>query len=258
MTEKHKNGRMRQLIIYKYIRTDVPLFSFIRGNKTAILWPMHTGRFLTKSRQEVNRGMKYVNLLCLMALSLLFFVPANTAAEEEGNNPKVEVNTNLGSFTLELYPDKAPISVKNFMQYVSKKFYAGTIFHRVMPNFMIQGGGFTQDMMKKATGAPIKNEANNGLQNLEGTIAMARTGEINSATCQFFINVKDNTGLDHRGETPDKYGYAVFGMVIEGMDTIKKIKDVKTTTKGAYENVPVKPVIIKSMKRVSREEQEEE
>jgi cyclophilin family peptidyl-prolyl cis-trans isomerase len=202
--------------------------------------------------------MKYVNFLCLLTLSLLFFVPAGTAAEEEGNNPMVEVNTNLGSFTLELYPDKAPISVKNFMEYVNKKFYDGTIFHRVMPTFMIQGGGFTPDMMKKATGAPIKNEATNGLSNLKGTIAMARTGEINSATCQFFINVKDNPGLDYRGETPAEYGYAVFGKVIDGMDTVEKIKGVPTETKSGYENVPVKPVIIKSMRRISRAELEEE
>ena len=123
---------------------------------------------------------------------------------------------------------------------------------------MVQGGGFTPDMMKKATGAPIVNEAANGLTNLKGTIAMARTSEINSATCQFFINVKDNTGLDHRGETPDKFGYAVFGKVIEGMDTIEKIRNVKTTTKGAYANVPAKSVIIKSMRRVTAEDLAEE
>ena len=202
--------------------------------------------------------MKYVNLLCILALTLLFFVPADTAAEEEGNNPMVEMDTNLGTMTIELYPDKAPISVKNFLEYVNKKFYDGTIFHRVMPNFMIQGGGFTPDMMKKATGAPIKNEANNGLSNLKGTIAMARTSEINSATCQFFINVKDNTGLDYRGESSQEYGYAVFGKVTEGMDTVEKIRNVNTTTKGAYQNVPVKPVIIKSVRRISSAEQEEE
>jgi len=201
--------------------------------------------------------MKYVNLLCLLTLSVLFLVPAGTAAEEEGNNPMVEVATNLGSFTLELYPDKAPISVKNFLDYVNKKFYDGTIFHRVIPTFMIQGGGFTPDMMKKATGAPIKNEAKNGLSNLKGTIAMARTSEINSATCQFFINVKDNPGLDYRGDSPAEYGYAVFGKVIDGMDTVEKIKGVRTTTKGAYQNVPVKPVIIKSMRRISSAEFEE-
>lgn len=202
--------------------------------------------------------MKYINLLCLIVLSLLFIVPASTSAEEEGNNPMVEVTTNLGSFTVELYPDKAPISVKNFLHYVNMKFYDGTIFHRVMPTFMVQGGGFTPDMMKKATGAPIENEANNGLSNLKGTIAMARTGEINSATCQFFINVKDNTGLDYRGDAPADYGYAVFGKVVDGMDTIEKIKGVKTTTKGAYANVPDKPVIIKSIRRASKVEEKEE
>ncbi|HER43472.1 MAG TPA: peptidylprolyl isomerase A, partial [Candidatus Eisenbacteria bacterium] len=133
----------------------------------------------------------------------------------------------------------------------------GTIFHRVIPTFMVQGGGFTPEMMKKAAGAPIKNEATNGLSNLKGTVAMARTGDINSATCQFFINVKDNPGLDYRGEAPSEYGYAVFGKVIEGMGTVEKIKDVPTTTKGDYENVPVKPVIIKSIKRISKAEMEE-
>ena len=210
-----------------------------------------------KAKQEVSRRMKFVNLLCLLTLSVLFLVPAGTAAEEEGNNPMVEVTTNLGSFTLELYPDKAPISVKNFLDYVSKKFYDGTIFHRVIPTFMIQGGGFTPDMMKKATGAPIQNEAKNGLSNLKGTIAMARTSEINSATCQFFINVKDNPGLDYKGDSPADYGYAVFGKVIDGMDTVEKIKGVPTTTKEPYQNVPVKPVIIKSMRRVSSAELEE-
>jgi len=200
--------------------------------------------------------MRHINLLCLLALSLFIIVPAAGSAEEEGNNPMVEVQTNLGSLTIELYPDKAPISVKNFLQYVNKKFYDGTIFHRVMPNFMIQGGGFTPDMMKKATGAPIKNEADNGLSNVKGTVAMARTSDINSATCQFFINVKDNTGLDYRGDSPAEYGYAVFGKVVEGMDTVEKIKNVKTTTKGAYQNVPVKPVIIKSIRRIASSEEE--
>ena len=207
---------------------------------------------------EVNRGMRHVKSLSLLVLSLLFIIPANAVAEEEGNNPMVEVQTNLGSFTLELYPDKAPVTVKNFLQYVNKKFYDGTIFHRVIPTFMIQGGGFTSDMMKKATGAPIENEAKNGLSNLKGTIAMARTSEINSATCQFFINVKDNAGLDYKGDSPAEYGYAVFGKVVEGMDTVEKIKAVETTTKGAYGDVPVKPVIIKSIRRISSSEAEEE
>jgi cyclophilin family peptidyl-prolyl cis-trans isomerase len=202
--------------------------------------------------------MKFVNFSCILALVLFFVIPAGVAAQEEAGNPMVEVRTNLGDFTLELDPEKAPKSVENFLNYVDKKFYDGTIFHRVIPNFMIQGGGFMPDMMKKAAGAPIENEAKNGLKNLKGTIAMARTAEIHSATCQFFINVKDNQGLDFRGETPDKYGYAVFGKVIDGMDTVEKIEKVKTATKGAYGDVPDKPVIIKSMRRITVEEEEEE
>ena len=236
----------------------MPLFCFIPGGKSAIFGPERRRRRHTKQKQEVNEHMKYVNLLFLMTLSMMLLVPTGTSAEEEGNSPMVEVNTNLGSFTIELYPDKAPVSVKNFLDYVSKKFYDGTIFHRVIPNFMIQGGGFTPDMMKKATGAPIENEAKNGLSNLKGTVAMARTGEINSATCQFFINVKDNPGLDHRGDAAAQYGYAVFGKVINGMDTVEKIKNVKTETKGSYKDVPVKPVIIKTMRRISSADLEEE
>jgi cyclophilin family peptidyl-prolyl cis-trans isomerase len=175
------------------------------------------------------------------------------AAEEKAENPMVEVKTNLGSFKIELYPDKAPITVKNFLNYVDKKFYDGTTFHRVIPTFMIQGGGFTADMMKKATGAPIKNEADNGLSNTKGTIAMARTGEIHSATCQFFINVKDNTALDYKDPSARGFGYAVFGKIIEGMETVDKIKGVKTTTKGQYGDVPVKPVTIKSIRRIEKE-----
>ncbi len=197
--------------------------------------------------------MKFSKSLFIIMLSLSFMVGTATA-EEKAGNPMVEVKTNLGSFTLELYPDKAPITVENFLNYVDKKFYDGTIFHRVIPTFMIQGGGFTADMMKKATGAPIKNEADNGLTNTKGTIVMARTGEIHSATCQFFINVKDNKALDHKDTSSKGYGYAVFGKVIEGMETVDKIKDVKTTTKGQYGDVPAKPVIIKSIRRAEKEE----
>jgi cyclophilin family peptidyl-prolyl cis-trans isomerase len=198
--------------------------------------------------------MSMYKYLFILMLSL-FIATGTGAAEDKAGNLMVEVKTNLGSFTIELYPDKAPISVENFMNYVDKKFYDGTIFHRVIPTFMIQGGGFTADMMKKATGAPIKNEAANGLSNERGTIAMARTGEIHSATCQFFINVKDNKGLDHKDESPAGFGYAVFGKVIEGMETVDKIKDVKTSTQGQYGDVPVKPVIIKSIRRVEKEEE---
>ena len=197
--------------------------------------------------------MKFSKYIFIIMLSL-FFMVGTTAAEEKAGNPMVKVKTNLGSFTLELYPDKAPITVENFLNYVDKKFYDGTIFHRVIPTFMIQGGGFTTDMMKKATGAPIKNEADNGLTNTKGTIVMARTGEIHSATCQFFINVKDNKALDHKDVSTKGYGYAVFGTVIEGMETVEKIKDVKTATKGQYGDVPVKPVVIKSIRRTEKEE----
>ena len=197
--------------------------------------------------------MKFSKYIFIIMLSL-FFMVGTTAAEEKAGNPMVKVKTNLGSFTLELYPDKAPITVENFLNYVDTKFYDGTIFHRVIPTFMIQGGGFTTDMMKKATGAPIKNEADNGLTNTKGTIVMARTGEIHSATCQFFINVKDNKALDHKNVSTKGYGYAVFGKVIEGMETVDKIKDVKTATKGQYGDVPVKPVVIKSIRRTEKEE----
>ena len=192
---------------------------------------------------------------CLSILILALSIIAGPAgAEEKAGNPMVVVKTNLGDLTIELYPDKAPLTVENFLNYVDKKFYDGTIFHRVIPTFMIQGGGFTPDMMKKATGAPLKNEAANGLSNARGTIAMARTGEIHSATCQFFINVKDNKALDYKDDSAAGFGYAVFGKVTEGMETVDKIKGVKTETKGQYGDVPVKPVIIKSIRRVSEEE----
>jgi cyclophilin family peptidyl-prolyl cis-trans isomerase len=165
----------------------------------------------------------------------------------------VRVETNLGPFKMELYKDKAPITVENFLNYVNKKFYEGTTFHRVIPNFMIQGGGFTDKMVKKETGPPIKNEAKNGLKNLKYTVAMARTNVVDSATSQFFVNVKDNDFLNNK---PDNYGYAVFGKVVEGTKVIDKIAQVATTTKGAYQNVPVKPVIIKSISVATEEKTE--
>ena len=163
--------------------------------------------------------------------------------------PHVIMKTSLGEMTIELYPDKAPISVQNFLDYVDAKFYDGTIFHRVIPTFMIQGGGFTEDMQQKPTKPPIKNEAGNGLKNTTGTLAMARTGVVDSATSQFFINTVDNAFLDHRDETPAGFGYAVFGKVVNGMDVVKKIAAVPTTTKAPHQNVPVTPVIIESVRR---------
>src|SRR6266566_4893483 len=146
----------------------------------------------------------------------------------------------MGAFTLELYPDKAPKTVANFPQYAKSGFYDGTIFHRVIDGFMIQGGGFQPDMRQKATRGPIKNEA--------GTIAMARTPDPHSATAQFFINVKDNGFLDYRDSSPQGYGYAVFGRVVEGMDTVMRISKVPTVTSGQHGNVPQKPVVVESAK----------
>jgi cyclophilin family peptidyl-prolyl cis-trans isomerase len=157
------------------------------------------------------------------------------------------MKTSMGEITIELDQAKAPESTKNFLAYANDKFYDGTIFHRVIPNFMIQGGGFDKDMNQKPTKAPIKNEAGNGLRNLNGTIAMARTSDPNSATAQFFINTKDNPFLDHRDDSAQGYGYAVFGKVTKGMDVVQKIEAVQTTTKMPHQNVPVTPVVIESV-----------
>jgi peptidyl-prolyl cis-trans isomerase A (cyclophilin A) len=170
------------------------------------------------------------------------------AAETTAKNPIVLMQTNLGKIKLELFAREAPLSVKNFLDYTTGGFYDGTVFHRVIPNFMIQGGGFTADMKQKKTNAPLKNEADNGLKNLRGTIAMARTMIIDSATSQFFINVVDNAYLDHSDKTTKGYGYAVFGTVIEGMDIVDKIAAVRTGVLGGFPNVPLPPVVIESMK----------
>lgn len=161
----------------------------------------------------------------------------------------VLMETSMGLITLELYPDKAPATVANFLQYVDEGFYEGTIFHRVIDNFMIQGGGMSAAMKEKPTHAPVINEADNGLSNLTGTIAMARTMDPNSATAQFFINVGDNLFLDHKGKTPDGWGYCVFGKVVDGMDVVNKIKKVRTRRAGFHDDVPVDPVTINSVLR---------
>jgi peptidyl-prolyl cis-trans isomerase A (cyclophilin A) len=160
-------------------------------------------------------------------------------------NPVVVMTTSMGVMTIELNQAKAPVTVKNFLSYVRKGHYNNTIFHRVIPGFMVQGGGFTADMKEKVTDDPIKNEGTNGLKNKRGTLAMARTGDPNSATAQFFINVVDNEGLDY--PRPDGFGYAVFGRVTKGIEVADKIVNVPTTTKNRMENVPVKPVVIKSV-----------
>ena len=163
-------------------------------------------------------------------------------------NQTVVMETSMGPVTLELWTSKAPLTVENFLQYVDAGFYDNTVFHRVIPSFMIQGGGFTQDLKQKDTRAPVKNEAGPDLLNVRGTIAMARTNDVNSATAQFFINVKDNTSLDRQGSAPG--GYAVFGKVTDGLAVVDTIKAVKTGPKGMFDgDVPVTTVLIKSIKR---------
>jgi peptidyl-prolyl cis-trans isomerase A (cyclophilin A) len=160
----------------------------------------------------------------------------------------VRFETSLGSFTLELDAAKAPITVENFLSYVDEGFFDGLIFHRVIPGFMIQGGGFTPDMAQKKNRAPIKNEATNGLRNQRGTIAMARTNDVHSATAQFFINLKDNDFLDN---SPGNFGYAVFGKVVDGLDTIDRIAKERTGRRKGHDDVPVTDVVIQSAKRVA-------
>jgi peptidyl-prolyl cis-trans isomerase A (cyclophilin A) len=174
---------------------------------------------------------------------LLGFSVAGTSAWA-ADAPRVKFATSAGDFVVEVYPDKAPKTVENFLQYVKDKHYDGTIFHRVISNFMVQGGGFTPDMVQKKGRAPIPLETSNGLKNDVGTIAMARTADPSSATSQFFVNVRDNAMLN--APNPDGHGYAVFGKVVSGMDVIEKIKMVPTGTKGPYGDVPMTPVIITS------------
>lgn len=190
----------------------------------------------------------------LLPLLLLLFVAACNSEVSDtpasSISPRVSMQTSMGELVIELYPDKAPKSVANFLQYVDDGFYNGTIFHRVIDGFMIQGGGFTPDMQQKQTRAPIMNEADNRLRNTVGTIAMARTMDPHSATSQFYINVAMNSSLDFREKTPRGWGYAVFGRVVKGMDVVKAIKSVATTSKGMYRDVPATPVIIQKVSRL--------
>jgi len=165
-------------------------------------------------------------------------------------NPVVLVSTSLGDITVELYKDKAPVSVENFLQYANEGFYNDTVFHRVRKGFMIQGGGFTATLVEKPTRGPILNEATNGLNNVRGTLAMARRQALRSATSQFYINVVDNHALDHTGFSPGDFGYAVFGRVLSGMEVADRIAAVPTTSKGDMEDVPIEPVVIKGVRVV--------
>jgi cyclophilin family peptidyl-prolyl cis-trans isomerase len=165
-------------------------------------------------------------------------------------NPRVLMETSMGSVTMELFKDKAPITVRNFLNYVKEGFYDGLVFHRVIKDFMIQGGGMDASLQPKKTKFAIKNEAANGVSNKRGTLAMARTNVVDSATSQFFINVSDNVFLDYRGKTPDLFGYAVFGQVVDGMEVVDAIRQVKTGSQMGYTDVPVEPVTINSIKIV--------
>ena len=169
-------------------------------------------------------------------------------AQQSSTHPMAKMTTSLGDITIELYQDKAPETVDNFLEYVDSGFYDGTIFHRVIPGFVIQGGGLTVDMQRKATRSPIPNESDNGLDNLRGTLSMARLPDPNSATSQFFINLRDNANLDYHGS--GQWGYAVFAKVVDGMDIVDEIAAVATTTRDGYQDVPDKPVVIEQVKRV--------
>lgn len=188
--------------------------------------------------------------LVFVLIALVMVLPA-AAADKKNTNPTVLLDTSEGQIVLELYPDKAPQSVRNFLAYVDSKYYDGTIFHRVIPDFMIQGGGFTTKFKRKPTLEPVRNEAQNGLTNDRGTIAMARTQDPHSATAQFFINSKSNDFLNYRSKTAHGYGYTVFGRVVKGMEVVDRISLVKTGQVGSYKDVPEKQVVIRSAKRLN-------
>jgi cyclophilin family peptidyl-prolyl cis-trans isomerase len=193
------------------------------------------------------KGLQLMKKICLLLLLSVCFATTAFASQS------VIIETSYGDITVELNDEKAPQSVTNFLAYVDNQHYAETIFHRVIKDFMIQGGNFTADMTPKKTRAPIKNEATNGLRNLRGTIAMARTSVVDSATSQFFINLKDNGFLDHKNSSPQGYGYAVFGKVVKGMDVVDKIGSTRTHNFQRFRDVPVEPVVIRSIKRANQE-----
>jgi len=175
------------------------------------------------------------------------FLAGLAIAQTPAAATKILMKTSKGDITIELNAAKAPITVKNFLSYVKDGFFAGTIFHRVMPGFMIQGGGMTAEMHEKDSKPPIKNEAGNGLKNDRGTIAMARTGVVDSATCQFFINLVNNDGLNHKDNSQEGFGYCVFGKVVAGMDVVDAIAKVKTGNRPPHQNVPLEPITILSV-----------
>jgi cyclophilin family peptidyl-prolyl cis-trans isomerase len=210
---------------------------------------------LHRTMQSLPSVLVFAAALTLVAALLPWTASAGDAASNGPAGPETQeksmtlvLTTNHGDITIELDAEKAPVTVENFLRYVDEGFFNDTIFHRVIPGFMIQGGGMTEEMIQKPGHAPIKNEADNGLKNLRGTLAMARTADINSATSQFFINLKDNAFLDHGGRD---FGYAVFGKVVDGMDVVDAIAGVKTGNKGMHQDVPVEPVTILKVERAS-------
>jgi peptidyl-prolyl cis-trans isomerase B (cyclophilin B) len=185
------------------------------------------------------------NRLNILIAFAAFLLPSALFAQ---SNPTALIRTSMGDIKVELYADKAPISVENFISYASAGYYDGTIFHRVIGSFMIQGGGFTPDMQKKSNAEPIQNEASNGLKNKRGTLAMARTGDPHSATAQFFINVDNNEDLNYTGQGSSReWGYAVFGRVVSGMNVVDSIRYVPTTTRSSFSDVPTEPVTIEAV-----------
>jgi cyclophilin family peptidyl-prolyl cis-trans isomerase len=209
-----------------------------------------TGIFFLRDINESNAKLAYWGSVAVFQKdNFKVSMKPKEPKEMDSKSKRVKLETTMGNLVIELNQEAAPVTVENFLRYVNEGFYNETIFHRIIPNFMIQGGGFTADMRRKNTHEPIVNEAKNGLKNNRGTIAMARTNEPDSATSQFFINHKNNDFLNYAG--PGKPGYAVFGRVIEGMDVVDKIAAVKTTRKGPYANVPVEPVAIKSTQLIS-------
>jgi cyclophilin family peptidyl-prolyl cis-trans isomerase len=195
----------------------------------------------TKRNTSIATCFALAALIIFAALPFSAFADNTSQTESKENRMTVVMTTSHGDITIDLDAEKAPVTVENFLRYVDEGFFGGTIFHRVIPGFMIQGGGMTEDMREKNGHAPIKNEADNGLKNLRGALAMARTADINSATSQFFINLSDNAFLDHGARD---FGYAVFGRVVEGMDVVDAIAAVRTANKGMHQNVPVEPVLI--------------
>jgi len=186
--------------------------------------------------------------ICYVLFGLLLQAAAAAAPVQPApGNPVVTIETSMGTITIELFKDQAPVSTENFLRYVRDGFYPGTIWHRVVPGYVIQGGGFTADLAEKATRPPSQNEATNGLSNRRGTVAMARTRALRSATSQFYINLSNNVRLDHQGFSPDVFGYAVFGRVIDGMDVVDRIGAVKTGVRDGMDDVPLEPVIIKAV-----------